>query len=381
MPARDRMSELAALQPAPVPPAHRTRANDTVAPNMAADTSDTAPLVAPATLAPAGTDLVPATTTNALAQPAPPPPPPSAAMMRPPAYENEEFVTLAVGSLGAWLRDVSHLHSQIRQLNMQLAHLEDVQRECAATASPDPWNEATTVAESIQAKILQLHGKIINLDSLKTQFSASDNRIAATHERHLLQTLLTTVRQFRNLQSAHHDRTRDHFQRQLRIVKTNVEPDELDWVHQSGAAPRIFTDAVNEAATQRDAVAARHHELVQLEKSVQDLNVMAVDLAHFIDTQDRNIAQVVEFADDTANHMESGQLEVDDAATYARKARRKKWIILFLVLLIAGAATAIVLGVALPGKTLRSPIGPAPAPAPSPAPPAPPAGPAPGAGG
>ncbi|KAI9168473.1 Plasma membrane t-SNARE, secretory vesicle fusion [Blastocladiella emersonii ATCC 22665] len=271
-----------------------------------------------------------------------------ASIIEPPTYDNDNYVTLAVGSLDAWLRDVARLQVQVRLLHRDLLELDAVQRSCLTLAHGEPWVRAQSLADALQSRIAVLRSKISELDLLKTNFTPSDHRAATQQEKMLLGSLLDATNQFRNLQNAHADRTRDFFQRQLRIAKPDASAEEVEWAMSSGAAPTIFSETIVSERERRNTIRNRHRELLHLDKSIHDLTVMANDLAHFVAAQDEQIMTIAQFAEETAAGIEAGARDVDYAVDSARKARRKKWILLCLGLVLVLAVVGLVLGITLP---------------------------------
>ncbi|ORZ36719.1 t-SNARE [Catenaria anguillulae PL171] len=294
-------------------------------------------------------DAIPLAVTNAAELPSPPPAADRGGV--PPTYYADDFVILDVGSLDAWLRDVSRLQTQIRSVNRDLDQLERLQVSCMDAPGPgnSPWNRAETMAADVQARLGVIRSKVRNLSTLRSNsLSASDQRLANVHEQMLLHHLMDVTKRFMDMQHVHAQRTREVFQRQLKIAKPDITTSELDWVISSTAAPQVFADSLLIEQERRRQVQSRHHDLVKLEASIAELQQMFSDLALLLEQQEAQVDSVAQFVESGVNVLEAGGGQVNEAARIARSTRRKKWWLLLFTLLLGGAIAAVVLGITLP---------------------------------
>lgn len=95
-------------------------------------------------------------------------------------------------------------------------------------------------------------------------------------------------------------------------------------------------------------VRARHNELLEIERSINELVVLIQDLDTIIVQQDAPIQATEEQVNNTVVDLQDGNKQLDVANEKARHRRKLKWICLVIVILIIlGVALGVGLGVGL----------------------------------
>ncbi|KAI9225140.1 t-SNARE [Blastocladiella britannica] len=283
-----------------------------------------------------------------------------------PTYENDEYVTISVGSLDAWLRDVARVQAQVRSITRDLDALEAVQHACVVGPDPadstragggiddsagseDEWARAARLGAAAQARIEAVRARVNNLSNVRTHFSATDARLANAHQHMLLHQVMGVAGRLRGMQAAQQERAREAFLRMLKITKPDASHQDVEWALQSTAVPRMFSDSMLLERDRHRAVQERHRELATLDASISELNVLFSDLALLINEQDAAVDSIAAFAEGAGTELEQAGAQVEQANASARSARRNKWILFVLCLLAIGGIVALVLAVTLPG--------------------------------
>ena len=98
------------------------------------------------------------------------------------------------------------------------------------------------------------------------------------------------------------------------------------------------------ASSKLGNVRARHNELLQIERSIQEVAELQADLARVVDSHEPQIVAAEDDVMRTTDNLEEGNKNVGHAIVSARNYRKYRWWCLGLVVIII---IAIALGVGL----------------------------------
>ncbi|KAI1362133.1 t-SNARE [Xylaria arbuscula] len=209
--------------------------------------------------------------------------------------------------------------------------------------------------ERIIAETQSLNGGI--RDQLK--FLTSDANQTSDGSRTVKQRQIANIKaQFeRELQSYQQEersfqsRYRDQIARQYRIVNPDASEDEVrqateaDWGNEGVFQTALRTNRTGQASSVLGAVRARHNELQRIEKTLMELARLFEDLALLVEQQEVPIQQAEKNAEDTNQHLTSGNQQVHKGIVSARNARKWKWWCLLITILIIAVAVGVGVGV------------------------------------
>lgn len=103
---------------------------------------------------------------------------------------------------------------------------------------------------------------------------------------------------------------------------------------------------------------ARHNELLEIERSINELVMLIQDLDTIIVQQEPQVAAAEEQVNNTVTHLEEGNKQIDIAAEKARHRRKLKWICTGIVILIIIAiGLGVGLGVGLATRASKTATG------------------------
>jgi len=101
----------------------------------------------------------------------------------------------------------------------------------------------------------------------------------------------------------------------------------------------VFTEGIIvETAAARQMLAdveARHNDIVKLEKSLQELHDMFLEMAVLIEAQGEVVDRIQNHVEETKDFVQEAKVQLVKAEKLQGSARRKKiYIIIFLILLV-----------------------------------------------
>lgn len=91
-------------------------------------------------------------------------------------------------------------------------------------------------------------------------------------------------------------------------------------------------------------VRARHNELLQIEQSITELATMFQDLDTIIVQQEATVQRAEEQTEQTNQHLQEGNKQVDVGISHARRTRKLKWwcaLVVFLICLAIGLGVGL----------------------------------------
>ncbi|PFX25613.1 syntaxin-1A-like [Stylophora pistillata] len=199
----------------------------------------------------------------------------------------------------------------------------------------------------VRVKLKEMEHSINQQDQDAGYNNYAEARIRRCQHSTLARKFVEVMSDYNTTQSDYREKCKARIQRQLEITgkaKTYEEVEEM----LEGGDPAIFTsDIVIETQQARQAlgdIEARHRDIINLEKSIQELHDMFVDMAMLVDSQGEMIDRIEYNVEQAVDFVQSAKSDTKKAVKYQSKARRKKiMIIICLVVLVAILVTIVVI--------------------------------------
>jgi t-SNARE complex subunit (syntaxin) len=135
--------------------------------------------------------------------------------------------------------------------------------------------------------------------------------------------------------------------RQLKIVNTDITDDQIEKIVSSGQANGViaqFLISENLQEVVRD-IEERHLDILKLERQVLEVYELFKDLATLVDYQQESLEVIDHRIAQSKAYVQNGEIQLQQAATYQQKARRKRVCLLVLLLVIL---VIMVVGIMIP---------------------------------
>ncbi|KUI58504.1 Syntaxin-like protein psy1 [Cytospora mali] len=117
----------------------------------------------------------------------------------------------------------------------------------------------------------------------------------------------------------------------------------------------LKTNRSGQASAVLGNVRARHNELLQIEQSIMELAGLFQDLDTLVVQQEAVVQRAEEQTEQTNQHLQEGNKQVDVGIKHARRARKLKWWCAFVVfIIILAIALGVGLGVYFANKTSKT---------------------------
>lgn len=161
--------------------------------------------------------------------------------------------------------------------------------------------------------------------------------------------LMLTMGKFQDQQARFKAVQQQTAKRQLRLVKPDATEEEMQQVA-DGNGQQIFTQMLSSQAHQRQAAALqdvqeKHEEIIKLEKGINELHGLIVDLATLVETQGEQLDSIEYHIHSAKDYITLGVEELAVANEYAASSRKR---VLQLGLLVSGVGLAVLFPVVVP---------------------------------
>jgi len=182
---------------------------------------------------------------------------------------------------------------------------------------------------------------------------------------------------YQELKAKNATKYRDRVRHQVEVASGNKPTeDELDEILEAGDTNRLFAAKIladkrhDDAANALIFIKDRHNDILKLEKSINELYQIFLDMATLVETQGEMIDQIEFQVSKSVEYTDEAVKQLVKASAAAKRSRKKIVIIILLclcLLAIIGLAIGLAVGFTLP-STKSFTTGPSPTPSPTPQP-------------
>ncbi|XP_074868566.1 syntaxin-2 isoform X2 [Carettochelys insculpta] len=274
--------------------------------------------------------------------------------------KNEDGETAVVVERDHFMDDFFQQVEELRNSIAKIAqNVEEVKKKHSIILSaPNPEGRTKEELEDLNKEIKKIANKIrAKLKAIEQSFAQDGNvnrtsvdlRIRKTQHSVLSRKFVEVMTEYNETQNLFRERSKGRIQRQLEITGKTTTDEELEEMLESGN-PSIFTsDIISDSQITRQAlneIESRHKDIMKLESSIRELHDMFMDMAMFVETQGEMINNIEKNVMNASDYIEHAKEETKKAVKYQSKARRKKWIIVIISLVLV-AIIAVIVGLSV----------------------------------
>nr|XP_060641616.1 syntaxin-2 isoform X1 [Anolis sagrei ordinatus] len=204
--------------------------------------------------------------------------------------------------------------------------------------------EIRKAANTVHSKLKAIEQSLIRDGNANC--TSADVRIRKSQHAVLTWKFVEVMTTYNTTQTVFRERTKDQIRRQLEITGKTTTDEELEDMLESGNLSIFTSDIILDTKITREAldeIESRHNDIIKLESSIQELHKMFMDMAMLVEVQGEMVNSIEKNVMNAVDYVEHAKEETKKAVKYQSKARRKKWIILIVVLVLF-AVLALVIG-------------------------------------
>ncbi|WAR03116.1 STX-like protein [Mya arenaria] len=184
-------------------------------------------------------------------------------------------------------------------------------------------NDIKRTANKVRAKLKVIEQNIEQEEH--SSKSTADLRIRKTQYSTISRKFVETMSNYNQAQIDYRDRCKARIQRQMEITGKTTTNDELEEMLESGNLQVFTQDIIMETQQAKQTLAdieARHADIMKLEKSIQELHDMFMDMAMLVEQQGEMIDRIEYNVEQAVDYVETAKMDTKKAVKYQSKARR-----------------------------------------------------------
>ncbi|XP_045173197.1 syntaxin-like isoform X2 [Mercenaria mercenaria] len=251
-------------------------------------------------------------------------------------FAQVEEIRQMIDKIASNVEEVKMKHSTI----LSAPHTDDKTKE----ELEELMNDIKRTANKVRAKLKVIEQNIEQEEH--SSKSTADLRIRKTQYSTISRKFVETMNTYNTAQIDYRDRCKARIQRQMEITGKTTTNDELEDMLESGNLQVFTQDIIMETQQAKQTLAdieARHADIMKLEKSIQELHDMFMDMAMLVEQQGEMIDRIEYNVEQAVDYVETAKMDTKKAVKYQSKARRKLiFIIICVVVLIAILAIILI---------------------------------------
>lgn len=257
-----------------------------------------------------------------------------------------------------FLADVSKIEGELTQLKADVAEIKKLQQNLLSNPT-DPFRDKNDVTKhkSLGEQFRRDAAKIgASLKQLEKKHHSADPQDGSAFERirtEQLNTLTTALNistnEFFRIQGEYFEKSKRLIQRQAKIKGDNIDETRINAIL-SEESYSLFTDnyvadVYDAEKTLRD-LEDRNKDILALEKSINEVNLLFKDLNLMISDQGDRVTTIENAVNKTGMDIEEGNKQLATAKQTKKKIRRRKCCIIITVLIVL-VVVGIILAISL----------------------------------
>ncbi|KAK6307551.1 hypothetical protein J4Q44_G00226990 [Coregonus suidteri] len=255
------------------------------------------------------------------------------------AHSGSNHATVAPDNnpeLNSILQEAQHVRQEIQQIQEDHAQLREQNYHALNNTLMDDTSEVIQDANNISADIKargeavlqRLHRMNKETRKLEVQRGSTNHvvRIARTQYTNLSTTFREVMFNYNETELGHRENCKRLIQRQMAIVGRDVTSEEVEEMMESGQQLNIF-NALTDGKTAQSAltqIASRHKELLDLEKRIQGVQELFLDVAVLTEEQGAVLNNIETNVQKTEATIAGASVKLNKAKRYDKNNPIKK---------------------------------------------------------
>ncbi|KAH8549921.1 t-SNARE [Umbelopsis sp. PMI_123] len=257
----------------------------------------------------------------------------------------------ALSSTEGFFNEVEAIKDLVRKINDQIGKIEELHSLSLVNINESQAEENSHQLDRMVKRTTKMNNeakdriKAIELSNARMSPTSGELPMRKTQHAALKKRFLETIQRYQDIERTFEKKYRQRVERQIRIVKPDASPDEIDQVLDSDEPPQIFAQSLmqqqrsGQARAVLSEVQNRHVDIKKIERTILELHELFIQMNMLVENQGEMLKEIDMHAQDTVIQLDEGNKHVDNAISSARATRKKKWfcVILVIILIIVAA--------------------------------------------
>ncbi|SJX64474.1 related to SSO1-syntaxin-related protein [Sporisorium reilianum f. sp. reilianum] len=281
----------------------------------------------------------------------------AAAAPAPNSYEMQSVATeKPAGDMNSFFADISEIQDTIRLIDENVNKISDLHSRSLNNMDEASAQYAEQQLASIQQQTSSLTNGVKNRIKL---LESQTKRVPAGGDRNVRNTQIGAVKnrfkesiqRYQQVEQSYRQKYRARAERQFRIVKPDATQQEIKAALDDDQNGQIFSQALlnsnrhGEAKGALREVQERHEDIKRIERTITELAQLFNEMSILVDEQDDALNVIQEQGAQVETDMNQGLQHTNKAVDSARKARKKRWICFWILVILVIVIAAIIVAV------------------------------------
>jgi len=270
--------------------------------------------------------------------------------------ESNDDISEGQGSLSPeFFEEVGQIRSLTSLIRRNVKSIQEAYNKQAWSSvdkSSQKTDELEELMESTNSAANKVRNKLKSMKAANEALPSEDpQKKTRTHIHNVLtQKFISLITEYQTLQNNYKEKFRERVQKQAEIVKPGVTRDEVDEMIDTGSgifADQILTESKHtEAKNALLQIQEQQRDLKQLEKSIQELNQLFIDMQTIVEASSENITRLEANVNESVAYSSASVQHLVVANEYANVRRKRIAMtlaaILLVILVVVGVIAALV---------------------------------------
>ncbi|KAL7753840.1 hypothetical protein RI367_000772 [Sorochytrium milnesiophthora] len=248
--------------------------------------------------------------------------------------------------VGGFLDDIANVDQTLRRIQQDMDYVDRLHREGFDAYTEQQRQRATHDLDRATSEAKRQLAKVrAALQSLEQELGSTpttkaDFDMALAQLQKLKNKYEKARQEFFELEVRHSRRQKERMAREIRIAKPNVSEEEIEDMISNPQATQVFAQEILHSTrygAARNAlkdVQDRQDEILKLERTIEELADLFLDLNTLIEQQQIHINQIEAHVDSAVVDLEKGDQEVAKAVEYRKSSIRWSWYLCACIIII-----------------------------------------------
>lgn len=246
-----------------------------------------------------------------------------------------------------FFRDVKTIREQIVDIETLIADVEIKHSDLLVAYSAEGTKTANAALDAAMEKISMVANRVrTSLKRMAEQNKAeeanpdsksgsADLRIRKSQQSMLSRKFVAVMTTYNNIQAENKGKYRAAIKRQCRIVDPDISDATVDHLLETNTTADIFKGKrLDEAESALNEIKDRHEDILRLERSLQELHSMFLDMAILVQEQGDMIDRIENSVDRAENFVHVARKKLKEAEELQSSARKKKFCCIILLAIL-----------------------------------------------
>ncbi|KDR74011.1 hypothetical protein GALMADRAFT_71275 [Galerina marginata CBS 339.88] len=245
------------------------------------------------------------------------------------------------GDMSTFYNEISSIQDTLRIFNDNVARISDLHSRSLDIMDNTASQQNAAQLDGLVDETSLLGASLKNrVKALEAQGGPGrDGQVKKQQAAFIKSKFVAAIQNYQSVEQQYRSKYKERMGRQFKIVKPDATPDEIRAVVNDEQGGQVFSQAVmntnyaGSRAAYRE-VQERHEDVKRIERTLTELAQLFNDMSVLVEQQEETVDAIQNQAIEVEKDTEAGAKHVDEATEHARRARQKRWICFFIILVI-----------------------------------------------